>query len=152
MRSLSPSGPETIWDYLNDHFGVHFEPFLTHPAFRHVTWLDLDGLEGSEGPDLTPLAARRDLQRLTALTARADHQEGVRLEFGALWRSAALSNLRRLAITGNYTEDDYLALAKSPKLPRLQALEIGNHVGLMFFDGEQFVRAFASTPHFSDLR
>jgi uncharacterized protein (TIGR02996 family) len=128
-----------------------FEQFLVHPALRHATCLRMDDLAGpSSLPNLKSLAARRDLKRLTEVTARADYQEGGSIDVIDLGR--ATPNLRRLALTGNYGDSDFVRLAKCQYFPNLQELEIGNHIRLMPFDGANVLQAFARSHHFPALR
>jgi uncharacterized protein (TIGR02996 family) len=130
---------------------AQFERFLAHPALRHVTSLNMDDLAGpSSLPNLRSLAARRDLKRLTEVTARADYQEGGSIDVMELGR--ATPNLRRLALTGNYDDSYFVELAKCQHFPNLQELEVGNHIHLMPFDGAKVLQAFARSAHFPALR
>jgi hypothetical protein len=135
------------WDPMSQ--AGQFERFLAHPALRHVTCLDMDDL-GHPILELKSLATRRDLNRLTEVTARADYQEGGTIDFKALRRS--VPNLRRLALTGNYDDSYFVKLAKCQHFPQLQELEIGNHTHLLPFDGAKVLRAFVGSPDFPELR
>jgi|GEM_PF-6335358 len=103
--------------------------------------------------DLTPLAGRRDLDRLTELHINAgNHQYAGYVDACALWASPALPNLRRLVFRGPYEEGDYLPLAESSYFPRLQSLSMSFNHARTGADGGRVLRAFAESPHFPNLR
>jgi hypothetical protein len=105
--------------------GEDYAALLTHPALRHVTSLRLDWMLGGSDVDLTALAARRDLDRLTDLSVDAGGvDESAPINSRKLWASPALSNLRRLSICG---PENFLPLAKSTHLTRLQSLTAGGY-------------------------
>jgi hypothetical protein len=126
--------------------GEDYAALFTHPALRHVTSLRLDWMLGGNTVDLAPLAARRDLDRLTDLSVDAGNvEEAAPVDDGALWASGALSNLRRLRLS-----DPWLpALAQTPWLTRLRSLDVG--LWRCQHPDEGFA-ALASASNFPELR
>ena len=101
--------------------GEDYAALFTHPALRHVTSLRLDWMFGANTVDLTPLAARRDLERLTELSVDADNcDEATVVDDSALWVSGALSNLRRLRLSAPH----FHGLARTPYLTRLRSCSV----------------------------
>jgi uncharacterized protein (TIGR02996 family) len=126
--------------------GEDYAALFTHPALRHVTSLRLNWMLGANTVDLTPLADRRDLDRLTDLSVDASNvEEAATVDDSALWVSGALSNLRRLRLSA----PDFPGLAQTPYLPRLRSLSIG--LWRCDYLDEGFA-ALASTSHFPELR
>src|SRR5262249_13308233 len=111
------------------------------------TSLRLDWMLGANTVDLTPLAARRDLGRLTDLSVDASNvEESASIDASELWASPAVSNLRRLTFCGR---ESFLPLAQSTHLTRLKSLDTG------FFHrevGDPGLAALAGSSHFPELQ
>jgi uncharacterized protein (TIGR02996 family) len=134
-------------------YGEDYEALFTHPALRHVTSLRLDWMFGTETLDLSPLASRRDLDRLRELSVNASNcDEAAYVDARALWSSPALPNLRRLALVGPYTADDFLPLAESSSFPRLEKLRMSFGHPYLDCDGDRVLEVFADSPRFPQLR
>jgi uncharacterized protein (TIGR02996 family) len=128
--------------------GEDYAALFTHPALRHVTSLRVDWMLGANTVDLTPLAARRDLDRLTDLSVDASNvEEAAPVDDSALWASGALSNLRRLRLSA----PDFQGLAQTPYLTRLRSLSIGLWRWRYHHLDEGFA-ALASASNFTELR
>jgi uncharacterized protein (TIGR02996 family) len=126
--------------------GEDYAALFTHPTLRHVTSLRLDWMLGGTTVDLTPLAARRDLGRLTDLSVDASNvEEAAPVDDSALWASGALSNLRRLRLSDPW----FPALAQTPYLTRLRSLDVG--LWRCHHPDEGFA-ALAGASNFSELR
>jgi hypothetical protein len=129
-----------------------FGRILTHPTLRFVTCLDFDDLyrSNTDDMDLTPLAARRDLNHLTEFTALSCHDDAGAFAVSPLWAGPGLSNLRRLTLGGRYSPSEIVPLARSPHFPRLESVVVD------IMDDSRapgvLVRAFAGSKHFSNLR
>jgi hypothetical protein len=127
-----------------------FAHVLNHRALRHVTCLDLDDQFGiGDAVDLTLLATRRDLKRLTEFTAMAVYQEGAIFNVEVLGNGSGLSNLRKFAVGGPYLEHQIVPLANSRHFPRLESLNVHLYdCG----DPAEVLRAFSRTKFFPNLR
>jgi uncharacterized protein (TIGR02996 family) len=127
--------------------GEDYAALFTHPALRHVTSLRLDWMFGGNTLDLTPLAARRDLDRLTDLSVDASNvEESAPIDADELWTSPAISNLRRLTFCGPAS---FLPLAQSTHLTRLKSLDTGFYHDQV---GDPGLAALADSSYFPELQ
>jgi uncharacterized protein (TIGR02996 family) len=127
--------------------GEDYAALFTHPALRHVTSLRLDWMFGGDTVDFTPLSTRRDLDRFTDLSVDASNvEDSAPIDADALWASPAVANLRRLKFCG---PADFLPLAQSTHLTRLQSLDTGFYHDLV---GDQGLATLADSSHFPELQ
>jgi hypothetical protein len=150
---------EVVVDASGDSFantvdnGEDFAALFGHPALRHVTRLVLDWMMGGTMVDLSPLAKRRDLGRLTELSVSSGApDEDARVDGLALWPSPALPNLRRLTFRGPFDESDYLPLARSHHLTRLRSLSVYFDHDHREANGDEVLAAFAESAYFPELQ
>jgi uncharacterized protein (TIGR02996 family) len=127
--------------------GEDYAALFAHPALRHVTSLQLNWMLGGNTVDLTPLAARRDLDRLTDLSVDASNvDESAPINARELWASPAISNLRRLTFCG---PDSFLPLAQSTHLTRLKSLSTGFYHNQV---GDPGLATLAESSYFPELQ